>query len=228
MDEIKREALSLAVQMNQGRPHTDTVLAAKAFDEFLRTPDRPSVAPRSIAEIAQRARDLGILEESRPCPSVADLDARDALASRKGFESAQPYDHGLPRPKRLAEEEARCAEGRTAPRVSLADIEQEIGRVYWITGEQAVHLATAGQSYRRHVVTPHTACDPLSVLTLCLIVMCNGFVVIGKSAPASPENFNEVLGCDLAYEDAVRQIWPLAGYALRCDLVRSAGAKAQP
>jgi hypothetical protein len=34
-------------------------------------------------------------------------------------------------------------------------------------------------------------------------------------ARASPENFNADLGRKFAYEDAVRQLWPLMGYALR-------------
>ncbi len=45
--------------------------------------------------------------------------------------------------------------------------------------------------------------------------MQNGFTIIGKSAPASPENYDADLGKRLAYEDAVRQAWPLEGYALR-------------
>jgi hypothetical protein len=44
--------------------------------------------------------------------------------------------------------------------------------------------------------------------------------VIGKSAPASPENFNAELGKKFAYEDAVRQLWPLMGFALRDRLER--------
>ncbi len=45
--------------------------------------------------------------------------------------------------------------------------------------------------------------------------MQNGFTVIGKSAPASPENFDPEKGKRFAYEDAVKQLWPLEGYALR-------------
>lgn len=48
--------------------------------------------------------------------------------------------------------------------------------------------------------------------------MNNGFTVIGKSVPASPANFDAQLGRKLAYEDAVRQIWPLMGFALRARL----------
>jgi hypothetical protein len=45
--------------------------------------------------------------------------------------------------------------------------------------------------------------------------MKNGFIVIGHSAPASPENFNAELGRKFAYENAIRQLWPLMGFALR-------------
>jgi len=38
---------------------------------------------------------------------------------------------------------------------------------------------------------------------------------VGKSAPASADNFNADLGRKLAYEDAIRQLWPLMGFALR-------------
>jgi hypothetical protein len=55
----------------------------------------------------------------------------------------------------------------------------------------------------------------LLVLSICILVMRNGFTIIGKAAPASPANFDRALGIRLAYEDAVRQVWPLMGYALR-------------
>jgi len=53
------------------------------------------------------------------------------------------------------------------------------------------------------------------LLTLCILKMQNGFYVVGESAPASPENFNEALGRKFAYENAIRQLWKLEGYALR-------------
>lgn len=55
----------------------------------------------------------------------------------------------------------------------------------------------------------------LQCLTLSVLVMRNGFTVVGKSACASPENFNAELGIKIAREDARRQIWALEGYALR-------------
>jgi hypothetical protein len=100
--------------------------------------------------------------------------------------------------------EAECAEGRTAPRVSLADIEANIAETHYVLGAQAVNAIGGVSEYAG-----------LDTLTIALVVLRNGFTIIGKSAPASAANFDLQLGRKLAYEDAVRQIWPLMGYALR-------------
>lgn len=116
--------------------------------------------------------------------------------------------------------EAECAEGRTAPRVSLADIEANISYRYWFTAGAA--LAKLGMAEEANTGHPFyhgndagSAPESLDLLTLCLLVTRNGFTIIGKSAPASADNFDAELGRKLAYEDAVRQLWPLMGYALR-------------
>lgn len=88
-----------------------------------------------------------------------------------------------------------------APRVTLADIEGAIAARYDFTADKAVEGCPV--------------VDPLKLLSICILVMKNGFTVIGKSAPASPENFSADLGRKFAYEDAVRQLWPLMGFALR-------------
>lgn len=103
--------------------------------------------------------------------------------------------------------EAECAAKSVAPRVSLADIERAIVLATYCTGDQVGPRPPADD--------PGNPLNSLHTLTICLIVLRNGFVVVGKSAPASPENFSLSLGQKLAYEDAVRQIWPLMGYALR-------------
>lgn len=92
-------------------------------------------------------------------------------------------------------------------RVSLDDINANIEAEYFLTGEKAVEGMPAH--------------DSLSVLTICIIVMKNGFTIIGKAAPADPANFNPELGRTFAREDAIRQAWPLMGYALR-DRLRAA------
>lgn len=94
----------------------------------------------------------------------------------------------------------------TAPRVSLADMESKIQCEYYFTAGEAVNSIS-------HV--PDLPQGPLDTLTICLLVMANGFTIIGKSAPASPENFDAEKGKRFAYEDAIKQLWPLEGYALR-------------
>lgn len=52
-------------------------------------------------------------------------------------------------------------------------------------------------------------------MTVCFIKMVNGFIVVGKSAPADPANYQMELGRKFAYEDCIRQLWQLEGYLLR-------------
>ena len=63
-----------------------------------------------------------------------------------------------------------------------------------------------------------TAQTALKCLTICVLVLKNGYTVVGKSACASPENFNAELGRKIAREDARKQIWALEGYLLRSKL----------
>lgn len=58
----------------------------------------------------------------------------------------------------------------------------------------------------------------LELLTFCVLTLRNGFTVVGKSACASPTNFDERVGRQVARGDAIRQIWPLMGYELRTQL----------
>jgi len=105
----------------------------------------------------------------------------------------------------LKASDATAAAVAVAQRVTLADIEGAIAHRYDTTGERAAQNAVDG-------VWP---VDQLRILSICLLVMKNGFTVIGHSAPASPENFNADFGRDLAYQSAIRQLWPLMGFALR-------------
>ena len=90
----------------------------------------------------------------------------------------------------LIASEKECAEGRTAPRVTLDSMVAKVeDSVYWR--------------------------PPGTTLTIAVLRMQNGFYVLGESACASPENFDAELGQKLAYEDAIRKLWRLEGYALR-------------
>lgn len=56
---------------------------------------------------------------------------------------------------------------------------------------------------------------PGTQLTVCCLVLKNGFTVTGESACASPENFDEALGRKIARDHARNKIWALEGYLLR-------------
>lgn len=55
----------------------------------------------------------------------------------------------------------------------------------------------------------------MAEMTIAVLILKNGYCVIGKSSPADPKNFNFELGKQYAYEDALRQVWPLEAYLLR-------------
>lgn len=65
----------------------------------------------------------------------------------------------------------------------------------------------------------------LPSMTIAVVMLDNGYAVVGKSAPADPENFDEDLGRQFAYEDALRQVWPLEAYVLRNEMTYEARAK---
>jgi hypothetical protein len=101
--------------------------------------------------------------------------------------------------------EAIAAEGATAPRVSLSQLHERVAAVFYLTGKDAMPYVSSMD----HVN------NAMACLTICILVTHEGFTLVGKSAPATPENFNAEKGEHFAYEDALRQIWPLEGYVLR-------------
>lgn len=105
------------------------------------------------------------------------------------------------------------AKGKTAARVTPADIEANIASEHYFTAEDGVGRASLGQ-------TSEGGKNPvsLSLLTFCVLVLRNGFTVTGESACASPENFDAGIGQAIARQNAVNKIWPLMGYELRSKL----------
>lgn len=79
------------------------------------------------------------------------------------------------------------AKGKTAPRITPDHIESVISEC---------HFINAGASLRAGWPVPEMA-DPVSpalnLLTICVLVLRNGFTVTGESACASPENFDAEL-----------------------------------
>jgi hypothetical protein len=86
--------------------------------------------------------------------------------------------------------------------------------------EESIKAKIASVAYERPF-----AANPQ--LTVCAITMRNGFVVLGKSAPASPVNFDQEVGRRYAYDDAFKQLWQFEGYLLR-ELLAKGGESAGP
>lgn len=95
----------------------------------------------------------------------------------------------MPSSLQVTDEESAAVQ-KTPNRVTLAHLESLIDKTQFINPDLIPHM------------------------TICVMVTTSGYAVIGKSAPADPNNFDPKLGMKFAYEDAMRQMWPLEGYAL--------------
>lgn len=122
----------------------------------------------------------------------------------------------------LGEEHIREAFAAPAPKepqtVTMGDIEASIVGEYYFTAHDAVVGSLLLQN--RIILRDERwkKMDPLALLTICVLVLDNGFTIVGKSACADPKNFNAEIGKKIAREDAVRQIWPFLGFQLRTKL----------
>lgn len=105
------------------------------------------------------------------------------------------------------------AKGKTAPRVTPDHIESTIRAEVYFTG------ADAAQAQNAHIKSEYFEGErilaPIDLLTICILVLRNGFTVTGESACASPENFDAEIGRKIARDNAVQKVWALEGYLLK-------------
>jgi hypothetical protein len=115
--------------------------------------------------------------------------------------------------------------GLTAPRVTPAAIDAAIAHEFYFVAGDGVYGSARKNGDESVQWFPHS----LDLLTICVLVLENGFTVTGESACASPENFNAELGRKIARENAKQKIWPLEGYLLKqrlADARVAAGSRA--
>ena len=62
---------------------------------------------------------------------------------------------------------------------------------------------------------------PGTTVTVCCLTLENGYNVVGESAAASPENFDEEVGRVISRRNARDKIWSLEGYLLKDRLQRA-------
>jgi hypothetical protein len=110
-------------------------------------------------------------------------------------------DNTEPSSKALDATEELGNQGATARRITLDFIKSQIGHFWFTTGDRCIA--------ERSKILAH---EPLTRLTLCFIVMKSGFIIIGKSAPLSAENFDPEKGRTFAWEDGIRQLWPMFAF----------------
>ena len=114
------------------------------------------------------------------------------------------------------------ARGLTAPRVVPEDLDAEIASVHYFTALQGARMEGLDYLDKLGQVAQPMQLEPtLGLLTFCVLVLKNGFMVEGTSACASPENFDENLGRKIAYENAKEKLWPLLGFRLKDSLSKA-------
>jgi hypothetical protein len=106
------------------------------------------------------------------------------------------------------------AKGLTAPRVTPEIIEAAIFSEHYFTADDGVQTTNAVNARSDGFDGPLPT-FALRLLTICVLVLKNGFTVLGESACASPHNFDAELGRKIARQHAVEKIWPLEGYLLK-------------
>lgn len=98
------------------------------------------------------------------------------------------------------------AKGKTAPRVTPADIEANIAYEYYFTAADGVQ--------GREGAPPSVSA--LGQLTFCVLVLNNGTKLVGINyGSIDPAQHNAQLGREDARAQAIEQVWPLMGYELR-------------
>lgn len=102
------------------------------------------------------------------------------------------------------------------PSVTPEELEAEIASERYFSAAEGV----MGAYHARGGVHPHGRTPSkeehmrLGLLTICVLVLKNGFTVVGTSACVNPGNFDEEKGREIARRKAVEQLWPLLGFRL--------------
>lgn len=90
-----------------------------------------------------------------------------------------------------AGEDLAASNPNPGERVSLKDLHDKISSVEYLYSKSA------------------------PTLTIAVVILDNGFSIIGESASADPKKFDREIGKKFALDNAIRKIWPLEGYMLR-------------
>lgn len=99
-----------------------------------------------------------------------------------------------------------------AKSITSQDVKDCIKAAYYLNAQEAVDDALAPYGMTA------TFGEDLKVLTLCIVVLKNGFTIVGKSACVNPSIYDEEIGRKLAYADACKQAEPFLGFLRKQDM----------
>lgn len=101
-------------------------------------------------------------------------------------------------------------------KVTFEQIENEILSEHYFTAYEGANAKLmpidAGQAHSM------VSAQSLKLMTICVLVLKNGFSILGYSVCADPKEFIAQTGRVIAKDEALRQVWLLLGYKLKCDL----------
>lgn len=88
--------------------------------------------------------------------------------------------------------------------------------VHALRGAEPVRVATSVtlQGIRDKIKGANYTLLPNGRTTVCQLTLANGFTVEGQSACVSAATYNQLLGENYAYEDALNNCWKFEGYLL--------------
>lgn len=95
----------------------------------------------------------------------------------------------------------------SARKVTADHIHSCISEVFYINAGDAVRAQ--GVPFKSESISE------LHLVTVCIIILKNGFKVEGVSACVDPSSYDKALGEKFAFENAFEKIWQLEGYLLK-------------
>lgn len=119
------------------------------------------------------------------------------------------------------------AKGLTALRVTPGEIDAAIKFEFYLNAAEAVG-AVGHDGLVGDVPLAGSGVEALQVMTVCFLVLQNGFIATGESACISPENYDQELGRKIARENARNKIWALEGYRKRSEGQSQAQLQIEP
>lgn len=119
---------------------------------------------------------------------------------------------------------------KTRTTVTKQDVDAAIAYEHYFTAAEGVAgaLAVIDETRKRHglppmpVLPPMRSAPSLARVTICVLVLRNGFTVSGTNACVSDALFDAEKGRAFARQKAYDQVWHLLGYELRSEIAATA------